>query len=91
VLRAQIVELTKERGAKLLLAGELKVSKQVLHAWLSGRSVPTAEHTLHLRELANPDEAQNQTPGSATNTAGSKQARKVSRETKPKPDPPRKK
>jgi hypothetical protein len=80
-LRLQLLSLTEERGQRLALAEKLKVSKQVLHGWLSGNKLPTAEHTLHLREWANPGEAENKTPDNVDTTVGSKQARtKVNRE-----------
>jgi DNA-binding phage protein len=44
----QVLNLTRERGAKAKLARALKVSRQRLNEWLSGRSKPSARYLLLL-------------------------------------------
>jgi hypothetical protein len=84
-LRVRALAFTEERGARASLAAVLGVSRQVLHAWLAGKSLPTAEHTLHLRAwVAQAEVEQNKSPGSAKNTARAATQQRKTRESKPK-------
>lgn len=49
-LKKEIVRLTGKRGQKAALAGEMKISRQVLNNWLSdeGHGAPSASQTLLL-------------------------------------------
>ena len=47
-LLVELRKLTKDRGAKVALANQMKVTRQAVDQWLSGDSKPTAEMTFEL-------------------------------------------
>ena len=47
-LLSQLRKLTKDRGAKIALANEMRVSRQAVDQWLSEATKPTAEMTFDL-------------------------------------------
>jgi transcriptional regulator with XRE-family HTH domain len=90
-LQARLRGVTRLRGRQAELARLLKVSRQVVNAWLSGAGIPNAEHTLRLLEWVEQKEAEQKTPGSATNTAKGKQTRRKDRHNElPTSGPPKK-
>jgi hypothetical protein len=65
LLVTRLKTATSKHGAKAQLAREFGVSKQVVHAWLTGEGTPGAENTLRLLEWVTAKEAQQKSLGDA--------------------------
>ena len=64
-LRRRLVKATSAFGAKSALAREFGVTPASVSEWLSGKSAPTAEATLHLLKWVEKAEGKQKSPGSA--------------------------
>jgi transcriptional regulator with XRE-family HTH domain len=72
-LLQRVRKATSERGERVKLADDLRVTRQRINDWLSGRMSPGGEITLRLLAWVTANEDKNKSaPGSGRNTARSK-------------------
>jgi hypothetical protein len=84
--------LTNERGMKAKIAKDLGVSASRVTEWLADSNPvePGGDATLRLLHWVEIHEGKTKTSDNVSSAVAGKQARKVTRETKPKSGPPRK-
>lgn len=90
-LRDRLNEMLSSPGEKATLAKALGVSKSAVSQWLSGKTAPSAELALCLREwVYGPDEQGTNAPAGGTNTRKGGQTRTKKQANESKSGPPRK-
>jgi len=76
-LRARLIAACEPAGVKTALAKEFGVSTAAVSQWLSGKNDPKAETALRLLNWVQEREAQQKTPGDATNTTRGRKTRQL--------------
>lgn len=75
-LRLRLRAVTSRYGARAQLARKVGVRRQAVDQWLSGRSAPTAETTLHLLEWVTLEEAKQKSSAASASTQAALKTRK---------------